>query len=204
MNLFAIIYFSCFQTIVPFNLWNSKNNENFDVDPNDYGVDYTYPIHHHLNSKRTPYFSSRYNDLMKGCYKKYSKNECDVTEEVRLDMNLAQPASEHNYTEVGFKKLKVPKEAWEPLLSFYNSNRDKERLESWPRGNTYVNHWDSPSYMISLEDSSFRGGQVLKKIIWDTVKPIIEEWTGKKVEPTSLYGIRVYHDKAILATRKHK
>ena len=34
------------------------------------------------------------------------------------------------------------------------------------------------------------------------VKPIIEEWTGQKIEPTSLYGIRVYKEGAVLATRK--
>jgi hypothetical protein len=33
------------------------------------------------------------------------------------------------------------------------------------------------------------------------VKPILEEWTGKKLRPTSLYGIRVYKRGAILATR---
>jgi len=40
----------------------------------------------------------------------------------------------------------------------------------------------------------------VKQQVWDGVKPIIEEWTGKKLEATSLYGIRVYRDKAILAT----
>lgn len=57
--------------------------------------------------------------------------------------------------------------------------------------------------MISFEDSAFREGQQVKQLIWDACKPIIEEWTGKKVEATSLYGIRVYKDKAILATRKN-
>ena len=34
-------------------------------------------------------------------------------------MNLDQPSHQHNYTEIGFKKLKAPKAAWEPLLKFY-------------------------------------------------------------------------------------
>jgi prolyl 4-hydroxylase len=55
--------------------------------------------------------------------------------------------------------------------------------------------------MISLEDQSLRGGDgSVKRNIWDGVKPIIEEWTGQTLEPTSLYGIRVYKDGAVLAT----
>lgn len=65
-----------------------------------------------------------------------------------------------------------------------------------------MNHWDSPSTMISFEDSSLRGGLQLKQIIWSALQPVIEEWVGRPVEPTSLYGIRVYKNKAILATRK--
>lgn len=41
----------------------------------------------------------------------------------------------------------------------------------------------------------------MKERIWAGVKPILEEWTGKQLVPTSLYGIRVYQDGAILATR---
>ena len=46
---------------------------------------------------------------MDGCYKLYSKPECDATEKTRMEMNLAQPRSEHNYTKVGFLKRKIPK-----------------------------------------------------------------------------------------------
>ena len=56
--------------------------------------------------------------------------------------------------------------------------------------------------MVSFEDSSFRDGIRTKELIWQHCKPIIEEWVGRKVVPTSLYGIRVYKDKAILAPRK--
>jgi prolyl 4-hydroxylase len=51
--------------------------------------------------------------------------------------------------------------------------------------------------MISLDDA---GGLALKNFIWENVQPIIEEWVGYKVKPTSLYGIRVYSDGAVLGT----
>lgn len=49
---------------------------------------------------------------------------------------------------------------------------------------------------------SLRGGLSLKQRIWDGIKPIISEWVGKELTDTSLYGIRVYREGAILATRK--
>ena len=55
--------------------------------------------------------------------------------------------------------------------------------------------------MVSFEDSSFRDGIETKQLLWKHVQPVIEEWVGRKVEPTSLYGIRIYTDKSILATR---
>lgn len=47
-----------------------------------------------------------------------------------------------------------------------------------------------------------QGGEELKQRIWDSVKPILAKWSGQELKQTSLYGIRVYHTGAILATRK--
>ena len=139
--------------------------------------------------------------MMERCYKAYSKHECDATENARVAMNLRQAQIQHNYTEIGFKKMKAPPDVWNIINTFYQNNKGKETLENWPRGNTYVNHWDSPSYMINFEDGRLRGaGSAIKNQIWAAVKPYMEEWTGKAQKPTSLYGIRVYKDQAVLAT----
>jgi len=178
------------------NLWGKAPPHN----ESDYGVDFSFPIHHYLDRKKAPIGYQRYENLMKGCYKKYSPRECDATERARIDMNMEQPRTQHNYTELGFKKLKAPIAAWEPLLAFYEQNKHNAKPENWPRGNTYVNHWESPTEMVSFEDRQLRGGMQVKQKIWDGVRPIIEEWTGHKLEPTSLYGIRIYRDGAMLAT----
>lgn len=179
-------------------LWSATSNVGPQTsDPADYGVDVSFPIHRYM--KGSSYFKTQYEKMMSGCYAKYSKRQCDSNEMARMEMNLQQPKSQHNYTEMGFKKLRVPAAAWEPLIDFYNRNKHKEKLESWPPGNTYTNNWDAPSYMISFEDRSLRGGLDIKQQIWDGVKPIIEEWTGKKIKPTSLYGIRSYKRGAILS-----
>lgn len=73
------------------------------------------------------------------------------------------------------------------------------KKEKWATGNIYVNHWESPTYMVSVEDTSLRGGGLgLKKAIWDAVKPTIENWVGMELQPISMYGIRAYTEGAVL------
>ncbi len=170
-------------------------------DPPEYGVDCSYPIHYGINKKECPYFYDQYNKAMQGCYKLYSRRECDGNERDRLRMNIEQPPTQHNYTEIGFKKIKAPKEVWEALTNFYNKWKAKKKIEKWYRGATIVNSWDAPSYMVSFEDPEFVGGVKVKEQIWEGMRPIIEEWTGHKLQPTSLYGIRLYTAGSILATR---
>lgn len=124
-----------------------------------------------------------------------------ATERARINMNMEQPRSQHNYTEVGFKKLRVPDDVFNKIKSFYEANEAKAHSEKWPRGNTYTNHWETPTRMVSVEDGGLRGGGGgLKNTIWNGVRPILEDWTGHRLKPTSLYGIRQYLNGAILAT----
>lgn len=172
------------------------------AEPAVYGVDCSFPIHREISKADCPYFHAQYERLMDGCAKAYSKEECESNENDRIVMNLEQPPTQHNYTEVGFKQIKAPKAAWEPLINFYNKYKARAKLEKWYRGATIVNSWEAPSYMVSFEDPEFKEGTRVKELIWEGVKPIIEEWVGHKIEPTSLYGIRIYTGGSILATRK--
>lgn len=126
----------------------SKGSE---VQQADYGVDVTFPIHRNIQDKNSIFYK-RYQSTMEGCYKAYSKASCDTTEHARIEMNLRQPKSQHNYTEMGFKKTRVPDALFKEITQFYEENKEKEHLEAWPPGNTYVNNWISPTYMISFED----------------------------------------------------
>lgn len=72
--------------------------------------------------------------------------------------------------------------------------------EVWGTGNVYTNNWAAPTYMVNVEDKKLRGGGYhLKQQIWDAAKPTIEEWTGMELKQTSMYGIRVYTEGAILS-----
>lgn len=54
--------------------------------------------------------------------------------------------------------------------------------------------------MVNVEDPEFAGGgETLKAKIWEAAKAGIKDWTGgAKLRPSSLYGIRVYKEGAIL------
>ena len=88
-----------------------------------------------------------YDAFLEGCDKHYNQkdkkySECRVTEQDRVEMSLRQPASMQNYTELGFKKIRAPKEVWERVKKFWEENKGREnwKNENWPKGNTYTNH----------------------------------------------------------------
>jgi prolyl 4-hydroxylase len=106
-----------------------------------------------------------------------------------------------NYTELGFKKIRAPPEVFALIKAFWDKNKDNGKLEQWGVGNTYTNNWASPSYMVSVEDTSLRGGgYMLKNRIWTAARDTIQEWTGQELTQCSLYGIRIYKTSAVLAT----
>jgi prolyl 4-hydroxylase len=171
-----------------------------------YGVDVSYPIHH-ARIKDTPLQilgdrQSWYDNFMKGCRDKYGSRggSCDITEADRIAMNLRQPSSMQNYTETGFKKIKCPEKVFKLLKDFFNKNKHKKTPENWNAGNTYVNHWEATTWMVSVEDTSLRGGgSQLKDQIWNAARDTIQEWTGEELTQCSLYGIRIYENGAVLA-----
>jgi prolyl 4-hydroxylase len=87
------------------------------------------------------------------------------------------------------------------IKAFWDTNKDREKKESWGIANTYTNNWVVPTYMVSVEDTSLRGGgSSLKKQIWDAARDTISEWTGQELTECSLYGIRVYKTGSILSS----
>lgn len=53
--------------------------------------------------------------------------------------------------------------------------------------------------MVNVEDTeNDGGGEELKEAVWDAAKKGIEEWTGMEQVSSSVYGIRVYTEGAIL------
>jgi len=184
-----------------------NSNSVQEEDSEEYGVDFSWPMHRHqIKEKESPFQNRKqiYEEYMRGCREKYTKPKtiCDEYEDGRIEMNLHQPRAMQNYTELGFQKIRTPDKVWKLLLDFWETNGgDKKTPEFWNKGNSYSNHWASPTYMVSVEDSNLRGGgYTLKNSIWEAAKATLEEWTGEELAPCSLYGIRIYTEGAILAT----
>lgn len=200
-------------------------------DPVEYGVDVSFPIQRYEVSTNYPWLphnmdpennptpekyegmpiqllgniKERYDNMIEGCAKAYPRPRgiCEQTERDRVDMSIRQPRAMQNYTDIGFKKIRTPPGVWKLISEFWEKNKENymKQRENWPKGNTYVNHWDSPTYMISIEDRRLRGGgQTIKQAVWDAARDTIQEWTGEELTECSLYGIRVYTDGAMLAT----
>lgn len=86
------------------------------------------------------------------------------------------------------------------LVDFWESNEGEEEAERWPAGNTYVNHWDSPTYMLPLANPKLKGGgKDIQRTVLDSVQQALQAWTGQSLVFTSLYGVRVYKEGAILS-----
>lgn len=116
-----------------------------------------------------------YDEFIKSCQDAYGKkgSRCVSTERDRVAMTLRQPQSMQNYTDVGFKKIRAPEKLFKMLSEFWEKNKNNGKQEQWGVGNTYTNNWESPSYMVSVEDSSLRGGgYALKQKIWDAARDV--------------------------------
>ena len=98
-------------------------------------------------------------------------------------------------------------------------------IEEWPTGSTHSNHWESPNYIINVEDekSNLRGGgdsrlNPLRTKLCKTIQPLMEEWIFGDRErrgleqhqrelllPDSMiHGIRIYTKGAIVAPHVDK
>jgi len=195
----------------------------------EYGVDVSFPMHydkvsdnyawlpHNVdpeNTKTPRQYRDKvvqplgnrqalYDNFLKTCVDKFGKrgSRCVQNERDRIAMSLRQPQSMTNYTDIGFKKIRAPPKVWKLVQEFWEKNKHIRKPEQWGIGNTYTNNWNSPTYMVSVEDSSLRGGgPTLKQHLWSAARQTIQDWTGEELTQCSLYGIRIYTEGSILAT----
>jgi prolyl 4-hydroxylase len=114
---------------------------------------------------------------LNGCVEKFGKQgkRCVNNERERINMSLRQPQSMANYTAIGFKKIKAPQELFRLLKEFWDANNNRKIFETWGVGNTYTNNWESPTYMVSVENQNLRGGgPAFKQHLWDLARDTIQ------------------------------
>jgi prolyl 4-hydroxylase len=129
--------------------------------------------------------------------KGFSDRICEINDDNRMKMNRLQPSSVYNYTKEGYKKIRVPPELWSIIKDFWDKNRDKSEVE-WSQRTVYHNTWDSHPTIVHLGQEHTGGSRKMQETIWEMTKPILEEWTGQRLSPVSLWGIRSYHNGSIL------
>jgi len=104
-----------------------------------------------------------------------------------------------NYTVTGFEKSRLPSPLFEKIQKFYHENKNVQHDEH-VQGNFIFNaesRKPSSSTLVELSDA-------LRQEIHDTLKPLMEAWCGKTLEPTFVYGIRIYKDKAVLKPHRDR
>lgn len=104
-----------------------------------------------------------------------------------------------NYTKEGFYKSRLPEPLFQEIVEFYQTNKASLAAEDVP-GDFIFNKKKKnkvSSSLVQLSDG-------LSADIHDAMKPLMESWCGKTLDPTYVYGIRVYHDQAVLKTHRDR
>ena len=113
-------------------------------------------------------------------------------------VQFAQSRLVPRFTRRGFKVAQVPPHLHEQLLSVVQDG---------------VDHWDDLDIEQGTEESIYnRLGlspkMVMDGTVWDTVHsellPLHEEWSGLKLFPTSIYGVRMYQNSSSLVMHVDK
>jgi prolyl 4-hydroxylase len=174
-----------------------------------YGADCSFPIHHWrfkiepkcedaaMGANRVQY----YKYFIQSCHAHFGIR-CLEVERERLELSRRQPQSMKNYTAIGFEKIRAPDALFQLIREHWERNKDNNLdayVEKWDKGSTYVNHWEQNTTYYSVSDSELGGSRELEAAIYEQARPIIEQWTGVELRPTSLYGIRVYRENAVLS-----
>ena len=102
------------------------------------------------------------------------------------------------YTKTGMIAQSFPPALFQLIRTFYQENRLEAQDENVP-GN-FISNADNNGHSSSLIELSPR----LKQQIHDAIKPLMEQWCGEKLEPTFVYGIRIYKEKAVLKPHRDR
>jgi len=103
-----------------------------------------------------------------------------------------------NYTKKGFKKTKLNEDLYARILSFYQDNQHLSVIEDNGYGFIYTEDSQIPaSSMIELPED-------MRAEIHSLLQPQLSTWCGEALEPTFVYGIRTYHNGAILKPHRDR
>jgi hypothetical protein len=167
----------------------SRNDEVNELGQKIYDYDTTWAVKSNHLSDQFGDKQGLYDEYLAGCQAAAGKQAhaaCVSGEETRLRMDNFQPMAMRNYTKMGFKKIRAPKEMFDLLKDFWDKNRDEAEIE-WKTINPYHNMWDAPPYILDIQNPKHGGGDKLKHEVWSAARKVLEEWTGMHLAPCSIW-----------------
>ena len=103
-----------------------------------------------------------------------------------------------SFTKEGFKKAKFNESLFSEILKFYNQNKDEDQNEHIDGNFVYIpNSKKEASKLIELPEE-------LKEKVHSALKDPLEQWSGISLEPTFVYGIRIYQNGAVLVPHRDR
>lgn len=113
--------------------------------------------------------------------------------ETRTHMRISKvPARLPKYTELGYKKIPMPDDLYDAMMTFFKNNEDKRSSEVWDPVSTQLNQHEAKMTMVSLDNNFTERNRIAN----DLVRPILADWINVKTEDLtfrSFYGIREYY-----------
>jgi hypothetical protein len=134
---------------------------------------------------------SLYDDYITACdaailKTKNRRDACTNNDKARIQMNKDQPSSVYNYTKDGYTKTRVPTDLYDLIKEYFDVNRNTDETE-WKEYNVYHNAWEAPPTFIDMHREDDADGSGLTQKIEETIKPILEKWTGQRLSPVSRF-----------------
>ena len=107
-----------------------------------------------------------------------------------------------NYTRDGIGKLRLSDKLFEKVQAFYHDNRKEIKDEHVAGGFIY----DGGTQKTKRKTSSslVELTMELKADIHSEIKPLIEKWSGQTLDPALIYGVREYHEGAVLKMHRDR
>jgi prolyl 4-hydroxylase len=98
-----------------------------------------------------------------------------------------------NYTKMGFSKTRLPDPLFKKIQAFYTANLASGQSETVP--GDFIFNSDKATKQSSLLVNL---NAELREEIHEVLKILMEQWCGKALIPTFVYGVRVYQRGAVL------
>jgi len=128
--------------------------------------------------------------------KEYWQNQHQPKISTTSNLNIFRSEAEMpKLTTHGFEVVKVPPTEWGLINDAYQLLQNNIQEETWDGVKDVINTQDGG---YGSEMMSFDNLTTMRDLLHKSFQPLHEQWSGQKLEPSALYGIRSYRRGASL------